>query len=534
MRSGHGHAAHLACLLALAAGCLFPAPAVGQQTRVERSNYTETSSHADVLAFLDSLVRAGAAIRRGVLATSPQGREVPYVVASRPLVEGPAEARRSGKPVLYLQGNIHGGEVEGKDAALMLLRDLSLGALRPLLDSVVLLVVPIYNADGNDAFGPGARNRPGQNGPAVVGRRPNGMGLDLNRDYVKQEAPETRGAAALIDAWDPDILLDLHTTNGSYHGYVLTYAPGLNPNRFPANDYVRDRFLPEVRRRVQSRHGQATYWYGNFRNQHPDSLVQGWETYDPDPRFGVNWFGMRGRLAILGEAYSNADLHTRVTATYNFTLEVIRRAAEEGETIRRLTASVPRPDSIAVRAVLAPSYQDDVVAELTEAAADGAGPFARRRRTGVFKTVRMPVFDRFAPARLEAMPEGYLLPPAQSHLVEALRRHGVAVTRLQAGWEGDAEAFRVDSVVAAANPFEGHRTVRVEGAWRTRRAVVEAGWYLVSTRQRLGVLAAWLLEPASQDGFVTWNFLDRDLRRGQDHPVLRLRQRLNLPDTAVP
>ena len=160
----------------------------------------------------------------------------------------------------------------------MLLRDLTLGPLRPLLDSIVLILVPIYNTDGNDAFG---NNRPGQNGPASVGMRPNGQGLDLNRDYVKQEAPETRGAAALIAAWDPDLFVDLHTTNGSYHGYQLTYSPGLNPNSPPANDWGRDRLLPELRRRMRERHQREVFWYGNFRNQHPDSLVQGWETYEP-------------------------------------------------------------------------------------------------------------------------------------------------------------------------------------------------------------------------------------------------------------
>jgi hypothetical protein len=509
-------------------------PIASQQTRPERTNYAETSSYADVLGFLDSLARGGAPLRRGLLAVSPQGRDVPYVIASRPMVDGPSDAHRSGKPILYIQGNIHGGEVEGKDAVLMLLRDLSVGALRPLLDSVVLLIVPIYNADGNDAFAAGDRNRPGQNGPTTVGRRANGQGLDLNRDYVKQEAPETRGAAVLINTWDPDLFVDLHTTNGSYHGYVLTYAPGLNPNRTPANDYVRDRFLPEIRQRVQARHGQAIYWYGNFRNQHRDSLAQGWETYDPDPRFGVNWFGMRGRLAILGEAYSNADLRTRIAATYSFVLEVLRLAAEERTAIKRLTATWVRPDSVAVRSVLAPPVMDEVVAELTEPAAQGAGPFARRRRTGVFQAVRMPVFGRFDAARAEAVPEAYLLPPQHAHLAEGLRRQGVRVARLQLPWAGEAEAFRVDSVVATANPFEGHRAVRVEGVWQARAAAVTAGWYLVPTGQRLGVLAAWLLEPASADGFVTWNLLDRDLRRGQDYPILRLRRTAALVATDLP
>ena len=108
----------------------------------------------------------------------------------------------------------------------------------------MILVVPIYNPDGNEARAAESVNRPGQNGPALVGRRPDGLNLDLNRDYVKLEAPETRGAATLIDAWQPDLFMDLHTTNGSYHGYALTYAPGLNPNDTPANAYVRDRFRP--------------------------------------------------------------------------------------------------------------------------------------------------------------------------------------------------------------------------------------------------------------------------------------------------
>lgn len=525
--------------LTLVAGLAAMAPGPGltaQQTRAERSSFTETSSHADVLAFLDSLAQRGAPLRRGVLATSAQGREVPYVIASRPLVDGPGAAHRSGKPVIWLQGNIHGGEVEGKEAALMLLRDLSFGSLRPLLDSVILVVVPIYNTDGNDAFGPGDRHRPGQHGPPVVGLRPNGQGLDLNRDYVKQEAPETRGAAALIMAWDPDLFVDLHTTNGSYHGYALTYSPGLNANATPANDWVRDLFLPELRRRVGARHGQETYWYGNFRTQDPDSLAAGgWWTYEGHARYGTNWFGMRGRLAILSEAYSNDDFRTRIASTRNFVLEILRLAAEERTAIHAVNAqSEAPPDSVTVRSRFADPAMDDVIAELTEPAGDGAGGFARRRRTGVFRTIRMPVVDRFAPVRREAMPAAYLLPPQHAHLVERLRTHGVRVATLRHAWEGEAEAFRMDSVAFAARPFEGHRFASVEGQWHPRPARAGAGWFVVPTAQRLGLLAAFLLEPGSEDGFVTWNFLDRDLRRGAEFPVLRVRSPLSSPTIEVP
>jgi hypothetical protein len=146
----------------------------------------------------------------------------------------------------------------------------------------------------------------------------------------------------------------------------------------------------------------------------------------------------------------------------------------------------------------------------------------------------MPVYHRFTAVRKEARPAAYLLPPQHTHLVEALRRHGVRVSRLLDPWRGPVERFRVDSLIANTAVFEGHREVRVEGSWRADSASVVAGWYLVPTGQRLGVLAAYLLEPASEDGFVTWNFLDRDLRRGRDAPILRVRSPVVVPADDVP
>lgn len=514
---------------------LFAAPLAAQQTRAERTAYAETSTHADVLAFVDSLQRLGAGIRVGRLGLSPTGQVLPYVIAARPLVDGPARAARTGKPVIYLQANIHGGEVEGKEAALMLLRDLTLGSRKPLLDSVVLVVVPIYNADGNDAFGPESRNRSSQKGPATIGLRSNGQGLDLNRDYLKLEAPETRAAASLINAWDPDLFIDLHTTDGSYHGYVLTYAAGLNPNSSPANDYIRDKFLPELRLRMRARHQQEVFSYGNFRNADPDSLAQGWETYDPRPRFGTNWIGLRGRMSILSEAYSHADFKTRVDATYNFVLEILRLAAAEKAVIKaqNLAASRYRPDSVALRSTLAPPIPMDVIAEITEKGNEGSGPFSRRRQTGVFKTIRMPVYDRFAGTRKEAIPAAYLLPPPFAEVVALLRSQGIEVRRIGADWSGNVEVFPVDSLVVGPL-FEGHRTIRVEGKWTPGFSAAGPGWYMVNTDQPLGLFAAYLLEPASEDGLVTWNFFDRSLRRGEPAPVLRSRAPLAVPSAMLP
>ncbi len=513
---------------------LLDSPRGAQMTRAERSEYRETSSYADVLAFLDSLRIRGASISLDTLALSPEGRAVPYAVASRPLVKGRADAAARGKPVVYLQANIHAGEVEGKEAAQMLLRDLTLGPLAPLLDSLVLLVVPNSNVDGNEALAPGDTNRPGQNGPSVVGRRANGQGLDLNRDYVKMEAPETRGAAELLLSWNPHVFVDLHTTNGSYHGYALTYAPGLNPNATAANDFVRHRLLPALRSRMAKRHRRPIFPYGNFRNQHPDSLAQGWETYDARPRFGSNWIGLRGRMAVLSEAYSNDDFRTRVASTYDFVHELLSIVAEERAMVMATDSAPPRvPDSVAVRSVLGPPTRQAVIAEITEPAGDGNGGYARRRRSGIYRTIEMPVYDHFIAARREAMPDSYLIPERLSGVAELLRRQGIAVERVGGRPAGAVEAFTVDSV-ARGPLFEGHHPVRLEGRWSQGDGTVAAGWYLVRTMQPLGVLAAYLLEPASEDGVVTWNLLDAELSAGRPYPILRLRRPVSAAGPVAP
>jgi hypothetical protein len=527
------HAIVVCCIIALRGFSAGQA----QTTRPERTGFRETSSYADVLRFLDSLQQLTENIRVGALGLSPEGRRIPYALVAAPMVSGEAEARRSGKLVVYVQANIHAGEVEGKEAAQMFLRDAAAGKLSSLLQRMVLLVVPIYNPDGNERWGPGERNRPGQNGPALVGQNTNGQGLNLNRDYVKMEAPETRGAAALLLAWDPDLFIDLHTTNGSYHGYVLTYAPGLNPNSTPASTFARDRFLPEVRVRMRQRHHQPTFSYGNFRNQDPDSLAQGWETYDARPRFGTNWMGLRGRLAVLSEGYSNADFQTRIMATYNFVWEVLGLAAEERDTIKSLVRAADRQrgDSVVVRSVLGPAIPQDVVAEITRDVGAGGSGYARRQRTGVYRTIRMPVFDRFIAARKEVRPAAYLIPARLKEIVELLRRHGIGVEQLTTASKVAAQAFTVDSIVVAPL-FEGHRTVEAEGQWKNPAidSTITAGWYRVSTDQPLGTLAAYLLEPASEDGVVTWNLLDRELQAGADYPILRVRSSLEVPAVAVP
>jgi hypothetical protein len=528
----------LTAALALLPSSVFR-PVAAQQTRAERSAYTETSTHADVISFVDSLEKAFPnAFVRGSIGNSSQGRVLPYLLLSRPLVRTASEARATGKPIVYVQGNIHGGEIEGKEAMQALVRDLLANRRANVLDSIVLLVVPIYNADGNDAFGPQERLRGAQNGPQSVGNRPNAQNLDLNRDYIKAEAPETQGALRMFATWDPDVFVDLHTTNGSYHGYALTYSPSLHPGAMdpalaPAGPWTRDTLLPLLRERMRSRHKLETFDYGNFRGRDDLTSTQkaAWETYEHVPRFGTNFYGLRNRVSVLSEAYSHDPLERRVLATKLYVHELLSAVAEHQGTViaRTRNASAPRANAaVPVRSRMTTSpFNAPVLVEALIATGDSIRyePGLRRgfRRSNVFTAVTMPVYDRFEPTLTRPLPTGWAIPVTATKLIERLALHGIPLTELRGRVRVAGETFTVDSLVKAPRPFQGHQEVRVEGRWTRSNLNLGAGaYYIVRANDKHALLAAILLEPESDDGLTTWNFLDEQLIVGGAHPVRRI------------
>jgi len=545
-----------------------------QQTRAERSKYTETSTHADVIAFVDSLQVRGGRVRVGAIGTTTQGRELPYIIASRPLVNTPSEARRLGRPIVYIQGNIHAGEVEGKEALQAVLRDLVFDTKRNVLDSIVLIAVPIYNGDGNEVFRPQAQNRGAQNGPELVGQRPNANGLDLNRDYIKAEAPETRASLAMFNAWDPDLFVDLHTTNGSFHGYALTYAPSLHPAAGIAGGtfggaFVRDSMLPGIRQRMRARHKFEVFDYGNFSGDEGPSAqgaARSWSSYEHLPRYGTNYYGLRGRLSILSEAYSHDPFERRVKSTEAFIRELLSMTAEKSRAVLGITRGADAAlmagtiKAVPIRAALTKSPKTMPVIEepldtIPEAKGQlGAGRGGRGggrgaqpcpwplsepgvrcgfKRSGRFVTHQMPVKVTFDPTLTATPPVAYVFAKtaAVDSAMHRLRMHGVIVEEAPKGAFFDgAERFMIDSLVRRGQPFQGHAEVRLEGKWQ---ALPERTWVapalVVRTSQPLGVLAMMLLEPQSDDGLTTWNFFDSQLDEAMKqapaarfHPVLRV------------
>ena len=249
------------------------------KTRAEATDFQETTRYKEVMDFTEVVANGSETIYRTVFGYTSEGRALPLVVVGDVAGAGAEAVRASGKTRVFVQANIHAGEVCGKEAMLMLLRALAAGQHAAWTDSLVLLIAPIYNADGNERIS--LTHRPGQNGPlGGMGQRPNAQGLDLNRDHMKMDSPEARSLVGLFNAYDPHVVVDLHTTNGTSHAYHLTYSPPLHPNTPRAIDaFLRENWLPAVTRRIKERYGWQYYYYGNipWRNSNAE---RGWYTFD--------------------------------------------------------------------------------------------------------------------------------------------------------------------------------------------------------------------------------------------------------------
>jgi hypothetical protein len=531
-------------------------------TPAERSGYTKTTPYDSVVAYLHLLGQRAAAdsvsgrrlhpmLAESTSGTTSEGRPLPYVVLARPMVHSAREAHDSGRPIVYVEANIHAGEVEGKEAMLALIRDLGVlanPAAPSVLDSVVLIVEPIYNADGNDHFAPESVNRTEQNGPEIVGERANGQRLDLNRDFIKAEAPETRMTLGMFRDWDPDVFVDLHTTDGSFHGYALTYAPPLDPAAEFTGPYTRDSLLPVLRQRMHDRHHFDVFDYGNFEPERApgiDTAPHTWRTYDARPRFGTNYVGLRNRIAILSEAYSHDPFARRIASTYAFVREILSLVAERRTQILRLTASADSAvvdwgshpghgQDVPIRSAFAPSrgIEPVLVEDLGHVTGPGGDTVLSQpgvprglRRTGRIHPVPMPVIDRFMPTLTDRLPLAYAIPAGDTAILRLLRLHGIEMREIHADTSlASAEQFHIDSVTLDPVVFQGHHEAAVAGRWlrSSGASAVPAGTWLVPASQPLGILAMYLLDPRSDDGLATWNVLNPELVPGRVYSVVRL------------
>jgi len=469
-------------------------------------------------------------LRVGSAGTTSEGRDLLTVTVGNPLPGETTADRAGGRLRILINANIHGGEVEGKEAVQELLREFAQGEHEELLEHVVMVFVPIYNGDGNDQIE--RAHRVSQNGPYFgVGDRPNAQGLDLNRDFIKVESPECRGLLALANRWDPHLFMDLHTTNGSAHGYHLTYSPSLSTNVDAELDgFLRGTFLRDVRSATLVNHGFRVFDYGNFSRRGEKS----WSTYDHRPRFGTNYMGMRNRLSVLSEAFSYFSFERRVAVTRAFVLENLRAAAVHAKEIMELCARadqrvIERDPSVRFpwdTGLVEGHMQDVLLGTLSSIEMQGLG--TRRIAGEEFRAERMLVKDGFVSASSLALPHAWAIPDPSDALLETLGHHGLEVRRLTVAASVEAQVFLITEVQRAGRTFQGHHEVRLTGAWQDTRRTLPIGTAVVRASQRWARVAAQLLEPQSEDSLVTWNILEPGTQAGRDgepqavHAVLRL------------
>jgi hypothetical protein len=496
-------------------------------TAAERSDFRETTRYDDILAFLSEVVGRNPDMHLTTMGTTVEGRSIPLVVMGKVADATPEAVRASGKTRVYVQGGIHAGEISGKEALLILMRELAAGEHGHWTDSLVLLIAPLYNPDGNERMSP--TNRRGQHGPVEgMGQRPNAMGLDLNRDQMKLDAPESRALVRLYTEYDPHLSVDLHTTNGSHHGYHLTYAPPLTPNTpSEIDEFLRGKWLPEITRGVKEETGWDMYYYGGARPARGEQEA-GWFTFDHRPRFVSNYIGLRNRFGILGEAYSYASFQERIQISYWFTEEIVefsyRNAAEIQERTARADARSLVGDSLGTQAVVQRSAEPVTI--LMGDVIEEENPVSGQTmllRTDIQTPTEMYEFGTFRPTEWETVPSAYFIPPGLEGVVELLSAHGVKTIMVHEAPPGvEVEVFHIDSLSTSEREYEGHQAQEVWGSYgRHQAAALVPGTVMVPMDQPLARVAFSLLEPRSDDGLVAWGLLRESLGPGQEYPILR-------------
>lgn len=504
----------------------------------ESSNYTATSTYDDVMKFIRGLKKLSPYVRTETIAVSTEGREIPLMIIGRPLPLTPAALKNDPRIAVYIQANIHAGEVEGKEASLMLARDILTDPKLPYLDKLVILIAPIFNADGNEKISP--KNRPSQVGPEKgVGVRHNGQNLDLNRDAMKLESPELKGLVQnVLLRWDPVLLVDCHTTDGSYHEEPVTYSWPLCPNGDQTIlAYMRDKMLPAIDTELEKKYGILSIPYGDPRDFR--DLEKGWQTFSHQPRFVTNYIGLRNRLAILNENYNYADFKTRVTGCYFFLKSILNYCESRSQEIAKLVTDADRKTT---QRGLAPAATDlfglDIEVKPTpnkvtilgyevEIIPREGSPFPQMKKTDRKKTYVLTYYADFVPKRTVRIPYAYLIPVSDQAMLDKLLDHGIVVEKLDESLTCDVEAFEIKELKPAERLYQGHRTNQVSGEYKISTVEFPQGTLVVRMAQPLGNLAAYLLEPESDDGLLVWNFFDRHIvsqwgRGFQTYPVYKL------------
>lgn len=509
-----------ALLLSLLAALPLAHAAPDLTTVSERSGFQATGHYDEVVKLCGDFQKAyPKAVRCFSFGTTPEGRPMLALAVSRTGALTAKDAKARKLPVLLVQGGIHAGEIDGKDAGFLALREALEGKVATgSLDKQVLLFVPVFNVDGHERFG--KNNRPNQRGPVEMGWRVTAQNYNLNRDYVKADAPEMQSMLALVNEWDPLAYIDLHVTDGAKFqpdvSIQVEPVHGGDAALMKAGLELRENVMADLRKQGSD----PKHYYISFDKT--DDPTSGFVDSMSTPRFSTGYFPLRNRFAMLVETHSWKDYPTRVRITHNTIVSLLEQVAQHGQTWSRMAAEADARAASLADMPLSYKTTDKVTMiqfggyEYTRTPSEVSGGLWTKYDEGKPQMWTVPLRDEVVPDfTVKAPAGGYIVPAAQAALVSAkLKIHGIGYKVLStAPGRIDVETFRAEHTRLSPNSFEGHQLMTVDGAWKPEQREVGKGALFVPIAQPKSRLLVTMLEPKGADGLLAWGFFNNNFER---------------------
>jgi hypothetical protein len=511
-----------ALLLALSAAMPMAHAAPDLTTVSEKSGFIKTGRYDEVLrlcgAFQSAYPKQVKCIDFG---TTPEGRPMKALIVTRTGAFTASAARARKLPVTLIQGGIHAGEIDGKDAGFQAIREildnkLAVGAL----DKQVLIFVPVFNVDGHERFTP--NNRPNQRGPVEMGWRTTAQNFNLNRDYVKADAPEMQAMLALVNAWDPLVYVDLHVTDGAKfeHDVSIQVEPVYSGDEQfrKAGLALRSNVIADITKLGSQ---PQSYYMSFVENDNPAS---GFADSVSDPRFSTGYFQLRNRIAMLVETHSWKDYPTRVRITHNAFVSVLDQVALHGAEWQQAAAAADaRATNIAGSAVPL-SWKTTEKSHLvdfkgyayTRTPSDVSGILMTHYDESKPQIWTVPLRDEVvADLSVTAPAGGYVVPAAFAAIVATkLKQHDIVYTVIKAPQQQAAvETFRADKATFTPGSFESHQRLAVTGAWKSEARPLGAGSLYIPVGQPKARLVMAMFEPQAPDSLLAWGIFNNAFER---------------------
>ena len=501
------------------------------RTLAEKSEFRATSSYDETMAFFKKAEAAAPEIIQVTdFGTSGQGRPLPLVIVSSDGAFTPEAATATGKPILLLQSCIHAGEVDGKDATMMIVRDIALGRRPELANGAVILFAPIYNADGHEHVSP--YNRSNQNGPVKgQGYRATANGINLNRDFLRLVSPEGKALARLVSTWNPHLHVDNHVTNGSDHAWVLTWLVAEAPQLDPAIDAWVDRHLPEIMTATDAAgHPNGPYVSHVSRSDPAAGMI--WDV--AQPRYSSGYFPLRNRVSILIEMHAHKPFRDRVYANRSFMEELILEVNDSGDelteavvTAEARTVALGRPDADPSQVVLRWGVAEEgetivwPASEWTMEDSIVSGGKRIQYQPGTLHEVELEWRHTPVPELELARPRGYLVMSGWPQIEELVAGHGLKAYALTRDISLEVETIRLSDPKLASSPYQGVVMVEdFEVSRQLERRSLPAGSLWIPADQPNFEIAVQLFEPEAPDSLVRWgvvsSLFERKIYIGSD------------------